>query len=128
MYEITISFKDKKHYNKFLRNLKKNQGTVIKPDHLSLGAGFFDSLKKVANNPIVKAVVSQVAPLAIKAVSESASKLSGSDAVGNVLNAGANAGLKSYTQGSGMKKGFKSMKDKMAYLRSLKKGSSIVPL
>jgi len=142
MFEITLTFKAKRDYNRFLRNLKNNKGTVIHPNHLHLGEGFFDTLKSFANNAVAKNVVKALAPIAINSASQAITGLTGSQTAGKVVGDLANAGVNAYTnspnpsgnglmkKGGSMKrppKGSPQMKQYMAYLRS-KKGRSIMPL
>ena len=63
MYEVTLTFRDKKIYNKFLRNLEHDKGTVIKPVHLVEGAGIFSNLRK---SKLARSVATAVAKEGLK--------------------------------------------------------------
>jgi len=186
-HEVQIDFNDKKHLNRFNRNLKNGKGVRINPSHFShihsQGGSlksFGKSLKKgftkvgnkissvaqdVVKNPVFKAVVKEVAPtIAGEAMNAGTTMLTGNPALGKVAGkvaekgtkAGLNSsgwgvhksgmmtvpigvkygeGLSQATQnigGNSMPETFgvppSKMKERMAYVRSHKKGGSVVAL
>lgn len=58
MHRVILDFHDKKHANKLLRHLQQGKGMVVKP--VMVGAGFLDTLKSVASNPIVQNIGNKV--------------------------------------------------------------------
>jgi hypothetical protein len=97
-----LTFKTKKKLNQFHRNIEKGKGTRIKPEELDNvrimnGQGIFDSIAHAFSNPIVKSIAKVGAPIAGNLVKDA----TGSQALGNLTNAGLNA------VGSGIKKGKK---------------------
>jgi hypothetical protein len=82
----TLTFKDKKMYNKFVRNLKNGKGTVIKPSHLAdSGEGLMDFAKAALNNKAVRSVAKIAAT---QGLNMAASQLanSGHPIAGNILS------------------------------------------
>jgi hypothetical protein len=147
-FDITISFKDKRDYNKFIRNLRNNKGTVIHPKHLHMGEGFFDTLKNIANSSVAKDVVRAAGPAVTNLLSNGVAQVTGSQTAGKIVGDLGQAGLNAYTNspsgngfagdmnrvfGMGMgkrpPKGSPQMKAYMARLRAMRKGGgSIMPL
>ena len=141
-YVVKLTFSDKKHATKLLKNHSKRKGTRIPAEHIesaelneveggrsfwkqlrSVGNKILDVGKKVVNSPVTKGVVKAATPLLKDAVKEGVSAAVGSQSnplVGKVAGdaAGKMAGnaLDKYT-GSGVKQ-----------LRNYPKGGSFAPL
>ena len=86
---IKLHYKTKKNLSKLNRNLNGKKGTRITPDDLHDmqihdGSGFFDSIKKIASNPIAKTIVKSVTPIASNLISQQVKNITGSDALSNV--------------------------------------------
>jgi hypothetical protein len=63
MYSVTISFKTKKAFNKFRRNMSNGKCTNIKPSDVTVeGDGIFDTLKSIGKSKITKGIVKALAP------------------------------------------------------------------
>jgi hypothetical protein len=86
MHSVTLSFKDKRNFNKFKRNMKNGKGTNIKPSDIH-GEGIFDSIKAVGNSKIAKSVAKAAAPL----IAQQVQKATGSNLAGDIANASVNA-------------------------------------
>lgn len=151
-FSLHLEFRSKRDYNRFMRNLKNGKGTVVKPEMLHLGSGIFNKLKRglkaVASNPIAKAVIGQVKDVALDKVKDGFGQLGqmidqrtgnnfGSTvtgALGNLATKEASKQIDGYTQGQGLRRksaqsiyGMGTMQQRMAYVRSKRKGSSILP-
>ena len=86
---IKLHYKTKKNLSKLNSNLNSMKGTRITPHDLHDlqihdGSGFFDSIKKIASNPIAKTVIKSVAPIAANLAAQQVKNFTGSDAASNI--------------------------------------------
>ena len=140
---VKIHYAAKKHMARHNRNHGKGKKTLLKNQDIGdigvhQGGSFWSSLRKVADNPIVKGVVKAVAPTITNAAGDLAGKavsgMTGSDAAGdiagNLTKGGLQAGVNSYT-GSGFrgKKGAGFFDDISGMFGgSIRHGGSFAPL
>ena len=106
---VKLHYKAKKNLSKLDRNLKSKKGTRIHPEDVDdievhTGNGFFDSLKKVVSNPIVKDVVKAVTPTVANIVGNQVASMTGSQTAGDVTKSLVNSGSNAYS-GSGFNLG-----------------------
>jgi len=102
---VRIQYKASKHHIRHVKNNNSGKKTLLGPQHLDdvlihKGNGFWDSIKRIASNPITKTIVSTLAPVAIdmgkKALTAGLTKMTGnnqladtiSDAAGNLASKG----------------------------------------
>ncbi len=147
MYELSLTFKNKRDYNRFLRNLQKNKRTVIKPDQLVLGSGFGDFMKNMAKKAVSSDIAKNLAKKAISTVVNKTadfidSKTGNTGIASSLANPLANVATQQVQNqmdkaGQGMRRGRKSAQniygmgansiaERMAMVRSYKKGRSIL--
>ena len=106
---IKLHYKTKKNLSKLNRNLNSNiKGTRITPDDLHDmqihdGNGFFDSIKKIASNPIAKSVIKAAIPIASNFAGQQVKNFTGSDAASNITKSLINESSKELTSGQGIK-------------------------
>ena len=99
---IKLHYKTKKNLSKLNRNLNSKKGTRITPDDLHDlqvhdGNGFFDSIKKIASNPIAKSVIKAAIPIASNFAGQQVKNFTGSDAASNITKTLIKEGAKEAT-------------------------------
>jgi hypothetical protein len=115
---VRVSYSARKHQTRHARNHSRGTKTLLKQSDLAdigvqqhQGSGFFSSLKKVFDNPVVKGITKVAAPILIdagkKGLSGLVTKMSGNSELGDAVSGAAGdlaqKGVDSYT-GSGMRR------------------------